>query len=134
MPAVPAALVFLAWSPAQRARHPESVRANVVMTVIELSGWLLVIVLGAVVLGRGDGDVGRVMQFPEGVSASPAVFAAALLAFYSFVGFETSANVAEEVRNSGADLSPRAVRGLLSPGWSTSWSVSRRRWCWRPSS
>jgi basic amino acid/polyamine antiporter, APA family len=95
VPAVPAALVFLGLVAALNLRGiSESLGANVVMTVIELSGLLLVIVLGAVVVGRGDGDVGRVMQFPEGVSPLPAVLGAALLAFYSFVGFETSANVA----------------------------------------
>ena len=35
------------------------------MTVVELSGLLIVIVLGAMVLGSGDGDLGRVLQFPE---------------------------------------------------------------------
>src|SRR3712207_8288646 len=48
---------------------------------------------------RGDGDAGRALEFPPGVSAATAVLSAALLAYYSFVGFETSANVAEEVRD-----------------------------------
>jgi APA family basic amino acid/polyamine antiporter len=97
VPAVPAALVFLALVAALNLRGiSESLGANMVMTVIELSGLLLVIVLGAVVVGRGDGDLGRVVELPEGASPVPAVLGAALLAFYSFVGFETSANVAEE--------------------------------------
>jgi basic amino acid/polyamine antiporter, APA family len=90
----------------------ESVRANVVMTVVELSGLLLVVVLGAVVLGRGDGDVGRVTEFPQGVPVASGVLAAALLAYYSFVGFETSANVAEEVRDVRR-VYPRALFGAL---------------------
>ena len=94
----------------------ESLGANVVMTVIELSGLLIVIVLGAVVVGRGDGDLGRVMQLPEGVSPVPAVLGAALLAFYSFVGFETSANVAEETVDPARNY-PRALfGGLLTAG------------------
>jgi basic amino acid/polyamine antiporter, APA family len=113
VPAVPAALVFLGLVAALNLRGiSESLGANVVMTVIELSGLLLVIALGAVVVGRGDGDVGRVMQFPEGVSPVPAVLGAALLAFYSFVGFETSANVAEETVNPARNY-PRALFGGL---------------------
>ena len=113
VPAVPAALVFLLLVALLNARGiQESVRANVVMTVIEVSGLLLVVVLGAVVFGRGNGDASRVVQFPEGVSAGSAVLAAAILAYYSFVGFETSANVAEEVRDVRR-VYPRALFGAL---------------------
>jgi APA family basic amino acid/polyamine antiporter len=113
VPAVPAAIVFLLVVALVNARGiKESMRANLVMTVIEVSGLVLVIVLGAIVFGRGDGDVGRVVQFPEGVSAGSAVLAAAILAYYSFVGFETSANVAEEVRDVSR-VYPRALFGAL---------------------
>jgi amino acid transporter len=113
VPAVPAALAFLLVVALVNARGiQESVRANVVMTAIEVSGLLLVVVLGAVVLGRGDGDPGRVVEFPQGVSAGSAVLAAAILAYYSFVGFETSANVAEEVRDVRR-VYPRALFGAL---------------------
>jgi len=118
VPAVPAALVFLLVVALVNARGiQESVRANVLMTVIEVSGLLLVvvlgaIVLGAIVLGRGDGDVSRVVEFPDGVSAGSAVLAAAVLAYYSFVGFETSANIAEEVRDVRR-VYPRALFGAL---------------------
>jgi amino acid transporter len=113
VPAVPAALVFLLVVALVNARGiQESVRANVVMTTVEVSGLVLVIVLGAVVFGRGDGDPGRVLQFPEGVAPGSAVLAASLLAYYSFVGFETSANVAEEVRDVRR-VYPRALFGAL---------------------
>jgi len=113
VPAVPAALVFLLLVALVNARGiKESVRANVVMTVIEVSGLLLVVVLGAIVLGRGDGDVGRVTEFPAGVSAGTAVLSAAVLAYYSFVGFETSANIAEEVQDVRR-VYPRALFGAL---------------------
>ena len=117
VPAVPAALVFLAAVAALNMRGiSESLGANVVMTIVELSGLLIVIVLGAVVVGRGDGDLARVVAFPEGVSPLPAVLGAALLAFYSFVGFETSANVAEETVNPARNY-PRALfGGLLTAG------------------
>lgn len=46
------------------------------------------------------------------VGTAGAVLGAALLAFYSFVGFETSANVAEEVRDVSR-VYPRALFGSL---------------------
>ncbi|KIQ19260.1 amino acid permease [Rhodococcus sp. Leaf7] len=100
VPTVPAALVFLAVVALLNARGiKESMRANVVMTIIEVSGLVLVVVLAGIVLGRGDGDIGRTMDFADGVNPAVAILAAALLAFYSFVGFETSANMAEEVHD-----------------------------------
>ncbi|MGY1746277.1 APC family permease [Blastococcus sp. SYSU D00695] len=113
VPAVPAALVFLVLVAALNARGiQESLRANMVMTLVESSGLVLVVVLGALVLGRGDGDPGRALEFPEGTSVASAVLAAAVLAYYSFVGFETSANVAEEVRDVRR-VYPRALFGAL---------------------
>ena len=77
----------------------ESMRANVLMTCVELSGLLLIIGIVAWFLGDGGGDTGRALEFNEGQAPLSAIFAGALLAFYSFVGFETSANVVEEVKN-----------------------------------
>ncbi|PFG35569.1 amino acid/polyamine/organocation transporter (APC superfamily) [Flavimobilis soli] len=94
----------------------ESLRANFVMTAIELSGLVLVVVLALVVLGRGDGEISRVMDFKEGVNPALAVLSASLLAFYSFVGFETSANMAEEVKDIRR-VYPRALfASLLTAG------------------
>ncbi|UFU05513.1 APC family permease [Ruania halotolerans] len=90
----------------------ESVRSNLVMTVIEVSGLVLVLVLVGLALSDGQGEPGRVLEFPE-TGAPWAVFGAALLAFYSFVGFETSANVAEEVRGV-TRVYPRALFGALA--------------------
>lgn len=113
VPAIPTALVFLLLVAALNARGiKESLRANVVMTAIELSGLLLVVVLGAVVLGRGDGEVARLTELPEGTGIAAATLGGALIAFYSFVGFETSANLAEEVRDVRR-VYPRALFGAL---------------------
>lgn len=114
VPAVPTAIVFLALVAALNARGiKESLRANVVMTAIEVSGLVLVVVLGALVLGRGDGDASRLTQLPEGTGVAAATLGGALIAFYSFVGFETSANIAEEVRDVPR-VYPRALFGALA--------------------
>jgi amino acid transporter len=113
VPPVPAAIVFLALIALVNARGiEESTRGNVVMTVIEVTGLVLVIVCGAVLLGGGGGDLSRVTTFPEGVNPATATLAAAIIAYYSFVGFETSANIAEEVRDPSR-VYPKALFGAL---------------------
>ncbi|MFD2796153.1 APC family permease [Promicromonospora vindobonensis] len=94
----------------------ESLGANVAMTIIEVSGLVVIVVLAAVVLGRGGGDLGRVTRFADDTTPALAVLSAAILAYYSFVGFETSANLAEEVRDVRR-VYPRALfAALLTAG------------------
>lgn len=113
VPPVPAALVFLALIACLNARGiSESVKSNVVMTVIEVSGLVIVVVVVAVMLGSGGGDLGRIGEFRDGVSPAIATLGAAIIAYYSFVGFETSANVAEEVRNP-SKVYPKALFAAL---------------------
>ncbi len=113
VPAHVAALIFLVVIGLLNARGiKESLSANLVMTTIELSGLLLVIVAAAWFLRDGEGDFSRVVEFKAGVNPAYAVLGAALLAFYSFVGFETSANLAEEIRDVRKTY-PRALFGAL---------------------
>ncbi|CAJ1587238.1 APC family permease [[Mycobacterium] wendilense] len=113
VPPVLAAVVFLALVAALNARGiSESVKSNVVMTVIELTGLLIVIIAGAVVLAGGRGDVSRLSEFPPESTPALAILAGAIIAYYSFVGFETSANVAEEIRNP-SKVYPTALFGSL---------------------
>ncbi|MBG6237256.1 amino acid transporter [Mycetocola sp. CAN_C7] len=114
VPAIPAAMVFLVLVACLNARGiSESLKSNVVMTIIELSGLVIVIVVVAVMLGNGGGEVSRVGQFPEGSVPALATLSAAIIAYYSFVGFETSANVAEEIRNP-SKVYPLALFGSLA--------------------
>jgi amino acid transporter len=110
---IPAAVVFLALVALVNARGiQESTRGNVVMTVIEVSGLVIVIVCVAVMLGAGGGDTSRVTAFPQGANPAIATLGAAIIAYYSFVGFETSANIAEEVRQP-SKVYPKALFGAL---------------------
>ncbi|MFD7389549.1 APC family permease [Streptomyces sp. NPDC059852] len=109
------AVVFLGLLALINARGiKESTRANVVATLIEVGGLMVIIVLGAWLLLRGDGDVGRLTQLgtPE-KGAAAAVLSGSVLAYYSFVGFETSVNVAEETRDPRRSY-PRALFGALA--------------------
>jgi amino acid transporter len=114
VPTVPAALVFLALVACLNARGiSESVKSNVVMTIIEVSGLVIVIAVVGVMLGEGRGDVSRVTEFPDGSTPAMAILSGAIIAYYSFVGFETSANVAEEIRNPSR-VYPLALFGSLA--------------------
>lgn len=113
VPVIPAALVFLVLVACLNARGiSESLKSNVVMTMIELTGLLIVIAVVAIMVGRGDGDVTRVGQYPDGTTPALAILGAAIIAYYSFVGFETSANVVEEIRDPSR-VYPRALFGSL---------------------
>ncbi|MEV0682118.1 APC family permease [Actinosynnema sp. NPDC050436] len=114
LPVVPVVVVFLAALAALNIRGvKESLRANTVATLIEVGGLVLVIVLGAWVVLRGDADPSRLTQVETGGSAVSAVLAGTVLAYYSFVGFETSVNLAEEVRDPRRSY-PRALFGALA--------------------
>lgn len=114
VPAIPAAMVFLALVAALNARGiSESVKSNVVMTIVELSGLVIVVVAVAIMVGGGGGDASRLGELPDGANPALAALGGAIIAYYSFVGFETSANVAEEVTQP-SKLYPRALFGALA--------------------
>ncbi|TNU73319.1 APC family permease [Miniimonas arenae] len=93
------ALVFMALLALVNFRGVgESVKANVVFTLIELSGLLLVILVGLTAFGMAD--FSRVVAFdtPQDKSVFLAVTTATSLAFFAMVGFEDSVNMAEETK------------------------------------
>ncbi|GAB49892.1 APC family permease [Mobilicoccus pelagius] len=115
VPVPVAATIFLVLLAALNARGvKESLGANAVATVVEVSGLLLIIGLGAWVILRGDADLGRLTQLgtPE-EGPFRAVLGGAVLAYYSYVGFETSVNIAEEARDPRRSY-PRALFGALA--------------------
>ncbi|WP_043622714.1 APC family permease [Nonomuraea candida] len=79
----------------------ESVRINVVLTAIELSGLLLVILLSLYFIAGGNADFSRVVAFETAADKSVflAVSTATSLAFFAMVGFEDSVNMAEETKD-----------------------------------
>ncbi len=66
----------------------------------------------AVFFFGGGGDASRTVEGPEGTGVAIAVLSGAVIAYYSFVGFETSANMIEEVKNPRRTY-PRALFGAL---------------------
>jgi basic amino acid/polyamine antiporter, APA family len=90
----------------------ESVRINVIFTLIEVFGLLLIVLIGVMALSSGSGEPGRVFEFKEGTSVVLAIMGGAALSFYALIGFEDSVNVAEETRNPRR-IYPRALLGGL---------------------
>ena len=80
----------------------ESVKLNVVLTIVEISGLMLVIFVGFWAFTQGgDVDFSRVIAFETAAdkNAFLAVTTATSLAFFAMVGFEDSVNMAEETKD-----------------------------------
>jgi len=73
-----------------------SVRLNLVLTLVELAGLVVVIAVGASAIVRGIGDPMRALEFNAGGDPFALVVSGAALAFFALVGFEDSVNMAEE--------------------------------------
>lgn len=90
----------------------EGLIASVAITMIEVAGLVIVIVVGLLAVRRGDADLSRAFAFDiSGTeSAYVALLAATSLAFFAMVGFEDSVNLAEETRDPTRSY-PRAILG-----------------------
>ncbi|WGX94687.1 APC family permease [Nocardioides sp. L-11A] len=79
----------------------ESVKFNVVLTLIEMAALAIVIGIGIWVIGKGDGDLDRITVFesPDDKGLFMAVTVATAIAFFSMVGFEDSVNMVEETKD-----------------------------------
>ena len=94
----------------------ESVKANLVLTLIELSGLLIIIGVGLYAVARGQGEPSRLVEINTGeTGALLAITAATSLAFFAMVGFEDSVNMAEECVNP-VRIFPRAMLTGMARG------------------
>jgi len=92
----------------------ESIKLNVVLTMVELSGLLLVIFIGLYAITQGNANFDRVVVFEsaEGKGTFIAVATATALAFFAMVGFEDSVNMAEECTDPGRDFPKMMLTGI----------------------
>lgn len=98
------ALLFMALIAAVNFRGvSESVKLNVFLTFVEITGLGLVILVGlwAFTGGNADVDFARVVAFdtPADKGTFLAITTATSLAFFAMVGFEDSVNMAEETKD-----------------------------------
>ncbi|GGZ23031.1 amino acid permease [Streptomyces inusitatus] len=89
----------------------ESVKTNVVLTIVELTGLAIILSIGAWAVLSGGGDTSRLTQFEAegtGYALFTSVLGATALGFFAFVGFEDSVNMAEETKDPVRTF-PRAI-------------------------
>jgi basic amino acid/polyamine antiporter, APA family len=80
----------------------ESVKTNVVLTLVELTGLLVILAIGLYAVLTGDGEPSRLGEFQAegtGYALLTSVLGATALGFFAFVGFEDSVNMAEETQD-----------------------------------
>ncbi|MFJ8586038.1 APC family permease [Streptomyces sp. NPDC093595] len=89
----------------------ESVKTNVVLTLVELTGLVIILAIGAWAVLTGEGEPSRLGEFQAsgaGYALLSSVLGATALGFFAFVGFEDSVNMAEETRDPVRAF-PRAI-------------------------
>ncbi|WP_432522656.1 APC family permease [Kineococcus sp. SYSU DK006] len=109
------ALGFMALVMAVNLRGvSECVVLNVVLTLVELTGLLTVVLLGFWAMAGGEADFSRVVAFdtPEDKGVLLAVSTATSLAFFAMVGFEDSVNMAEETEDPSRIFPRTLLTGL----------------------
>ena len=79
----------------------ESVKFNVLLTLVEVTALAIVIGVGFFAMAQGNVDFGRVVTFEDSGDKGLflAVTAATSIAFFAMVGFEDSVNMVEETQN-----------------------------------
>ena len=85
-----------------------------VLTLVELSGLLLVIFISFFAIFGGQADFSRVVAFdtPDDKNVFLAISTATSLAFFAMVGFEDSVNMAEETKNPSKIFPRTMLTGL----------------------
>jgi APA family basic amino acid/polyamine antiporter len=113
---VAVALLFMAIVAAVNLRGVgESVKLNVVLTIVEITGQMLVIFVSFWAFTQGgDVDFSRVVAFDtaEDKNAFLAVTTATSLACFAMVGFEDSVNMAEETKDPVKTFPKMLLTGL----------------------
>ena len=116
----PALLVSLAFvvvlSVVNYVGITESAVANLVMTLVEVAGLVIIMVIGVVYLAQGHADLGRLAEFRTSDSPVIAVVAGVALAFFAMTGFENAANVAEETVRPRTTFPRALVGGMVVSG------------------
>ena len=96
----------------------ESIKLNVVLTIVEITGLVAVIMVGMWAFSGGDVDFSRVVAFDTADQKNTfmAVTAATSLAFFAMVGFEDSINMAEETKDPVKTFPKILLSGLSIAG------------------
>lgn len=97
-----AAALLLIMSVVNYIGIKESTRYNIASTLIETSGLIIIIAIGALFFGKAQVDY---FSSPAGI---PSIISAAALIFFAYIGFEDLVNFSEETKNARKTI-PRAL-------------------------
>ena len=92
----------------------ESVKFNVILTLVEITALAIVIGVGFYAMASGNGDISQitVFQSPEEKGLFLAVTTATSIAFFAMVGFEDSVNMVEETTDPERIFPRTMITGL----------------------
>ena len=86
----------------------ESVKVNLALTIVEVTGLVIVIVVGLIGIFGGEGEPARAVELDAPDGTVVGVITATALGFYALIGFEDSVNLAEECKDPARTF-PRAL-------------------------
>ena len=94
----------------------ESVVLNMVMTFIELSGLIIVMIIAIYYIAQGNADFGTLTDISVSGNPGLAVLAGVALSFFAMTGFENTANVAEETIDPHKAFPRSLIGGMIVAG------------------
>ena len=94
----------------------ESVVINMAMTIVEVVGLVIVLLVGIIYVGQGKADFSVLVSFSSGDNIIFAIIAGVALAFFAMTGFENAANVAEETIDPSRNFPRALVGGMAAAG------------------
>ncbi len=96
----------------------ESVKTNIALTIVELGGLIIIMIIGAAAIFSGSGqvDTTRPFTFAADTNVALAILAGTAIAFYALIGFEDAVNMAEETQNPHRVFPRALLGGLLAAG------------------
>ena len=116
-PAAPVALCIVAWlTVVAWLGVGTSARLVAVMTVVEVSGLLLVVAAGVTGWFDGSAEPARLVDPGSTGADSWGVFGAAALAFFAYLGFEDAVHLSEEVDDPARSFPMAMLVGLAVVG------------------
>ena len=94
----------------------ESVVANMLMTLVEVTGLVIVMAIGVIFIGQGNADFSVLLDFSTGDNIIFAIIAGVALSFFAMTGFENAANVAEETIDPHKSFPRALIGGMATAG------------------
>ncbi|MEJ7598895.1 MAG: APC family permease [Kofleriaceae bacterium] len=94
----------------------ESILVNFILTIVEVAGLVIVLVVGVIGLAQGNGEPSRALELDAPNGALLGIIGATALGFYALIGFEDSVNLAEECEEPSRTFPMALFTGLAITG------------------